>query len=95
MDQETRGLPRRSRKQVMIKKNTERKQKKKIKTEKKTQKKKNSGKTTLLNVLSMGHAIETLPTVGLNVKIMKKEGVSMKVRFLFLFFFNFFFFSFS
>ena len=38
-----------------------------------------SGKTTLLNVLSMGHAIETLPTVGLNVKIMKKEGVSMKV----------------
>eukprot|EP00759_Apiculatamorpha_spiralis_P039459 PhF_6_TR38292/c0_g1_i1/m.57130/K07955/ARL8; ADP-ribosylation factor-like protein 8 len=39
----------------------------------------NSGKTTLLNVLSVGHAIETFPTVGLNVKMVKKEGVCMKV----------------
>ena len=39
----------------------------------------NSGKTTLLNVLSLGHAVETLPTVGLNVKVMTKEGINMKV----------------
>lgn len=39
----------------------------------------NSGKTTLLNVLSVGHPIDTLPTVGLNVKVLKKEGVTMKV----------------
>mmetsp|Transcript_9212 Transcript_9212/g.13638 ORF Transcript_9212/g.13638 Transcript_9212/m.13638 type:complete len:177 (+) Transcript_9212:82-612(+) len=39
----------------------------------------NSGKTTLLSVLSMGHAVETLPTVGLNVKYVNKGGVNMKV----------------
>eukprot|EP00997_Jenningsia_sp_PLL12_P007157 NODE_3769_length_733_cov_102.312865_g3172_i0.p1 GENE.NODE_3769_length_733_cov_102.312865_g3172_i0~~NODE_3769_length_733_cov_102.312865_g3172_i0.p1 ORF type:complete len:179 (-),score=54.86 NODE_3769_length_733_cov_102.312865_g3172_i0:136-672(-) len=39
----------------------------------------NSGKTTLLNILSTGYPVETLPTVGLNVKMVKKEGVSMKV----------------
>jgi ADP-ribosylation factor-like protein 8 len=39
----------------------------------------NSGKTTLLNVLANGQVVETLPTVGLNVKLMKKEGVKMKV----------------
>eukprot|EP00993_Chasmostoma_nieuportense_P004748 NODE_5400_length_659_cov_163.834586_g5237_i0.p2 GENE.NODE_5400_length_659_cov_163.834586_g5237_i0~~NODE_5400_length_659_cov_163.834586_g5237_i0.p2 ORF type:complete len:179 (+),score=49.13 NODE_5400_length_659_cov_163.834586_g5237_i0:46-582(+) len=39
----------------------------------------NSGKTTLLNILSTGYPVETLPTVGLNVKVVKKEGVSMKV----------------
>ena len=39
----------------------------------------NSGKTTLLNVLSVGHPIETFPTVGLNVKLVKKEGVALKV----------------
>ena len=38
----------------------------------------NSGKTTLLNVLSVGHPIETFPTVGLNVKMIKKGGVAMK-----------------
>lgn len=39
----------------------------------------NSGKTTLLNVLSVGHPIETFPTVGLNVKMVKKSGVQLKV----------------
>jgi Arf/Sar family protein len=39
----------------------------------------NSGKTTLLNILSTGYPVETLPTVGLNVKMVKKEGVCMKV----------------
>eukprot|EP01004_Peranema_trichophorum_P009467 NODE_8215_length_699_cov_55.515625_g7593_i0.p1 GENE.NODE_8215_length_699_cov_55.515625_g7593_i0~~NODE_8215_length_699_cov_55.515625_g7593_i0.p1 ORF type:complete len:179 (-),score=9.09 NODE_8215_length_699_cov_55.515625_g7593_i0:112-648(-) len=39
----------------------------------------NSGKTTLLNILSTGYPVETLPTVGLNVKMVKKEGVAMKV----------------
>ena len=39
----------------------------------------NAGKTTLLNILSMGHALETRPTIGLNVKMIKKEGVVMKV----------------
>lgn len=39
----------------------------------------NSGKTTILNVLSMGYPIETLPTVGYNVKSLKKEGITMKV----------------
>lgn len=38
----------------------------------------NSGKTTLLNVISMGHPIETCPTIGLNVKLVKKGGVTMK-----------------
>mmetsp|Transcript_18930 Transcript_18930/g.29691 ORF Transcript_18930/g.29691 Transcript_18930/m.29691 type:complete len:179 (-) Transcript_18930:12-548(-) len=39
----------------------------------------NAGKTTLLNILSMGHALETHPTIGLNVKMIKKEGILMKV----------------
>ncbi|KNH07322.1 ADP-ribosylation factor-like protein [Perkinsela sp. CCAP 1560/4] len=39
----------------------------------------NAGKTTLLNILSMGHALETHPTIGLNVKMIKKEGTLMKV----------------
>jgi Arf/Sar family protein len=39
----------------------------------------NVGKTTLLNQLSLGDASFTVPTVGLNVKSVKKGGVSMKV----------------
>lgn len=39
----------------------------------------NSGKTTLLNVLSVGAPIDTLPTVGLNVKMVKKQGTTLKV----------------
>ena len=39
----------------------------------------NSGKTTLLNQLSLGDPKFTVPTVGLNVKTVKKSGVSMKV----------------
>ena len=31
-----------------------------------------SGKTTLLNVMAMGHPVETCPTIGLNVKLVKK-----------------------
>lgn len=38
----------------------------------------NSGKTTLLNVISDGIPIETVPTVGLNVRMIKKGGVRMK-----------------
>jgi ADP-ribosylation factor-like protein 8 len=38
----------------------------------------NSGKTTLLNVLSDGIPVETVPTVGLNVRMIKKGGVRMK-----------------
>ena len=38
-----------------------------------------SGKTTILNILSSGYPSETMPTVGLNVKSVKKEGVRMKV----------------
>ncbi|RYH12555.1 GTP-binding protein [archaeon] len=38
----------------------------------------NSGKTTLLHVLSDGTPIETVPTVGLNVRMIKKGGVQMK-----------------
>src|SRR5690242_16854971 len=38
----------------------------------------NSGKTTLLHVLSDGVPIETVPTVGLNVRMIKKGGVQMK-----------------
>lgn len=38
----------------------------------------NSGKTTLLNVLSQGAPAETVPTIGLNVKLVKKGGVTMK-----------------
>lgn len=38
----------------------------------------NSGKTTLLHVLSEGVPIDTIPTVGLNVRMIKKGGVQMK-----------------
>ena len=38
----------------------------------------NSGKTTLVNVLAAGHPMETCPTIGLNVKVVKKGGVTMK-----------------
>jgi ATPase subunit of ABC transporter with duplicated ATPase domains len=38
----------------------------------------NSGKTTLLNVLAQGRAVETCPTIGLNVKLVRKGGVQMK-----------------
>lgn len=38
----------------------------------------NSGKTTLLQVLADGCPVDTVPTVGLNVKMIKKGGVSMK-----------------
>ena len=38
----------------------------------------NSGKTTLLNVLAKGHPVETCPTIGLNVKLVRKGGVQMK-----------------
>jgi ADP-ribosylation factor-like protein 8 len=37
-----------------------------------------SGKTTLLNVLAHGQAVETVPTIGLNVKVFKKGSVNMK-----------------
>lgn len=39
----------------------------------------NSGKTTLINQLSLGEALPTAPTIGLNVKNLKKGGVTMKV----------------
>lgn len=39
----------------------------------------NSGKTTLLSVLSDGVPVEhTAPTIGLNVKMVKRGGVQMK-----------------
>ena len=38
----------------------------------------NSGKTTLLNVLSDGVPLDTVPTVGLSVKLVKKGGLQMK-----------------
>jgi ADP-ribosylation factor-like protein 8 len=37
-----------------------------------------SGKTTLLSVLAHGAAVETVPTIGLNVKVFKKGQVNMK-----------------
>jgi ADP-ribosylation factor-like protein 8 len=37
-----------------------------------------SGKTTLLSVLASGHPVETVPTIGLNVKVFKKGKVHMK-----------------
>lgn len=39
----------------------------------------NSGKTTLLHQISFGEALPTAPTIGLNVKHIKKSGVQMKV----------------
>mmetsp|Transcript_39555 Transcript_39555/g.45059 ORF Transcript_39555/g.45059 Transcript_39555/m.45059 type:complete len:178 (+) Transcript_39555:154-687(+) len=38
----------------------------------------NSGKTTLLTVLANGQPAETVPTIGLNVKVFKKGQVNMK-----------------
>jgi len=38
----------------------------------------NSGKTTLLSVLAHGEPVETVPTIGLNVKMFKKGQVNMK-----------------
>lgn len=38
----------------------------------------NSGKTTLLSVLANGEPTETVPTIGLNVKVFKKGKVNMK-----------------
>ena len=38
----------------------------------------NSGKTTLLSVLANGVPVQTAPTIGLNVKLVKKAGVQMK-----------------
>lgn len=38
----------------------------------------NCGKTTLLHVLSDGVPVQTVPTVGLNVRMIKKGGVQMK-----------------
>jgi Arf/Sar family protein len=37
-----------------------------------------SGKTTLLSVLAHGAPVETVPTIGLNVKVFKKGSVNMK-----------------
>ena len=42
----------------------------------------NAGKTTLINVLSQGHSLETVPTIGLNVKMVKKGGVTMSESWL-------------
>eukprot|EP01013_Petalomonas_cantuscygni_P022264 TRINITY_DN4260_c0_g1_i1.p1 TRINITY_DN4260_c0_g1~~TRINITY_DN4260_c0_g1_i1.p1 ORF type:complete len:179 (+),score=20.56 TRINITY_DN4260_c0_g1_i1:113-649(+) len=39
----------------------------------------NAGKTTLLNVLAIGQAVDTLPTVGLDVKVFQRKDVKMKV----------------
>ncbi|CAK62720.1 unnamed protein product (macronuclear) [Paramecium tetraurelia] len=39
----------------------------------------NVGKTTMLNQLSMGDPSFTVPTVGLNVRTVKKGGVTMKI----------------
>lgn len=38
----------------------------------------NSGKTTLLHVLADGVPVETVSTVGLNVRMIKRGGVAMK-----------------
>lgn len=38
----------------------------------------NSGKSTLLQVLGQGSPVETAPTIGLNVKMVKRGGVQMK-----------------
>lgn len=37
-----------------------------------------SGKTTLLSVLAHGAPVETVPTIGLNVKVFQKGKVNMK-----------------
>mmetsp|Transcript_19450 Transcript_19450/g.32006 ORF Transcript_19450/g.32006 Transcript_19450/m.32006 type:complete len:178 (+) Transcript_19450:210-743(+) len=38
----------------------------------------NSGKTTLMGVLSHGQALETCPTTGLDVKVIQNGGVTLK-----------------
>jgi len=38
----------------------------------------NSGKSTLLSVLASGAAQETVPTVGMDVKLVKRGGLQMK-----------------
>jgi Arf/Sar family protein len=38
----------------------------------------NSGKTTLLHVLADGIPVDTVSTVGLNVRMIKKGGIQMK-----------------
>lgn len=38
----------------------------------------NAGKSTLLNVLADGSSVETAPTIGLDVKFVKKNNVSIK-----------------
>lgn len=43
----------------------------------------NSGKTTLLNLISMGRNTDTTPTVGLQIKSFRHGGVAMKVTFFF------------
>jgi ADP-ribosylation factor-like protein 8 len=39
----------------------------------------NAGKSTFCNYLSMGKHVEEPPTIGLNVKIMKKNGIKFKL----------------
>ena len=39
----------------------------------------NSGKSTLLSVLLSGHSTPTVPTIGLNVKVVRKSRIEMKV----------------
>jgi Arf/Sar family protein len=38
-----------------------------------------SGKTTFLNQLSVGEALQTVPTIGLNVRTVQKGSLAMKV----------------
>ena len=38
----------------------------------------NSGKTTLLGVLADGHPIDTVPTIGLDVRTLRRGRVQMK-----------------
>jgi ADP-ribosylation factor-like protein 8 len=37
-----------------------------------------AGKTTLCNVLASGKPMETVPTIGLNVKVVQRGGVTLK-----------------
>ena len=39
----------------------------------------NAGKTTFVNYLNVGRHLEEAPTVGMNVKVLKKGGVTLKV----------------
>lgn len=39
----------------------------------------NAGKTTLLNQLVQGEPLMTVPTIGLNVRSMRRGNVNMKV----------------